>query len=94
MRERPKSVYLWRIKPKIHNIYKTKANGALTREKSKCHDKSTRKFRKVRKHNRSETLTHSQREEEIERGCEEERKGSPIPIFPLANFGIVGMLAG
>ena len=70
MRERPKSVYLWRIKLKIHNIYKTKANGALTREKSKCHDKSTRKFRKVRKHNRSETLTHSQREEEIERGCE------------------------
>ena len=30
----------------------------------------------------SETLTHSQREEEIERVCEKEREGSPVPIFP------------
>ena len=26
------------------------------------------------------TSTHSQREEEIERGCEEEREGSPVPM--------------
>ena len=39
--------------------------------------------------NRSETLTHSHPEEEIERGCEEEREGSPIPIFPPLRFEIV-----
>ena len=42
--------------------------------------------------NRSETLSHSHQEEEIERGCEEERKGSPVPIFPPPNFGIVRLL--
>ena len=36
--------------------------------------------------NRSETLTHSHPEEEIKRGHEEERKGSPIPIFPPPYF--------
>ena len=36
-----------------------------------------------------ETLTHSHSEEKIERGCEEEREGSPIPIFPPLRFGIV-----
>ena len=36
----------------------------------------------------SETLTPSH-PEEIERGCEEEREGSPIPIFPPLRFGIV-----
>ena len=40
------------------------------------------------------TSTHSQREEEIERGCEEEREGSLVPIFPPTNFKIVRMLAG
>ena len=39
--------------------------------------------------NRSETSTHSHPEEEIERSYEEERKGSPIPIFPPLRFGIV-----
>ena len=33
-------------------------------------------------HNRSATSTHNQREEEIERSCDEERKCSPVPIFP------------
>ena len=33
-------------------------------------------------HNRSETSTYSQREEEIEKGYEEEREGSFVPIFP------------
>ena len=30
----------------------------------------------------SKTSTHNQREKKIERGCEEEREGSPVPIFP------------
>ena len=34
-------------------------------------------------------MTHSHLEEEIEGGCEEEREGSPIPIFPPLKFGIV-----
>ena len=34
-------------------------------------------------------MTHSHLEEEIEGGCEEEREGSPIPIFPPLRFGIV-----
>ena len=34
-------------------------------------------------------MTHSHLEEEIEKGCEEEREGSPIPIFPPLRFGIV-----
>ena len=42
---------------------------------------------------RFENSTHSQREEEIERGCEEEREGSPVPVFPPLNFRIVRMLA-
>ena len=45
-------------------------------------------------HNKSETLTHSHREEEIERGCEEESEGFPIPIFPPPSFGIVRLLTG
>ena len=36
-----------------------------------------------------ETLTHGQPEKKIERGHEEERKNSPISIFPLVNFRIV-----
>ena len=40
--------------------------------------------------NRSETLTHSHPEEEIERGHEEERKGSPIPIFPPPILNMIG----
>ena len=42
--------------------------------------------------NRSETSTHSHLEEEIERGHEEEREGSPIPIFPPLRYGIVRLL--
>ena len=41
-----------------------------------------------------ETLIHSQQEEEIERGCEEEREGSLVPIFSPLNFRIVKMLTG
>ena len=29
-----------------------------------------------------------------ERGCEEEREGSPVPIFPPPSFGIVRLLTG
>ena len=47
-----------------------------------------------KKKHRFEISIHSQQEEEIKRGCEEERKGYPIPIFPPLNFGIVRMLAG
>ena len=39
----------------------------------------------------SETSTHSHQEEEIERGCEEEKEGSPVPIFPPLRFSIVKM---
>ena len=42
--------------------------------------------------NRSEISTHSHLEEEIERGHEEEKEGSPIPIFPPPSFGIVRLL--
>ena len=31
---------------------------------------------------------------EIERDCEEEREGFPVPTFPLLRFIIVRMLAG
>ena len=34
------------------------------------------------KNNRFKTSTHSQREEEIKKGCEEGREGSLVPIFP------------
>ena len=37
----------------------------------------------------SETSTHIQREKEIERGREEEREGSPVPIFPPLPVRIV-----
>ena len=63
-----------------------KANGALIRENQNANNKSVEK---VWKHNRFETSTHSHPEEEIERGCEEEREGSPIPIFPPLRFEIV-----
>ena len=39
----------------------------------------------------SETSTHSYREEEIERSCEEEREGFLVPIFPPLRFRIVRM---
>ena len=44
--------------------------------------------------NRSETLTHNHYEEEIEGDHEEEREGSPIPIFSPPNFGVVRLLTG
>ena len=34
-------------------------------------------------------MTYSHIEEEIEGGHEEEREGSPVPIFPLLRFKIV-----
>ena len=37
----------------------------------------------------AETLGHSHPEEEIERGREEEREGSPVSIFPPLSFEIV-----
>ena len=42
-------------------------------------------------HNRFKTSTHSQQEEEIERD-EEEREGSPVPIFPPLSFKIVRII--
>ena len=42
---------------------------------------------------RSEISTHSQ-QEEIERGCKEEREGSPVPIFSPLSFRILRMLVG
>ena len=47
--------------------------------------------------NRSKTSTHSHPEEEIERGHEEEREGSPVSIFPppkIQNFENVSWLSG
>ena len=63
-----------------------KANGTLPKENQNANNKSAKKNIK---HNKSETSTHSHPEEEIERGCEEEREGSPIPIFSPLRFGIV-----
>ena len=65
-----------------------KANGALIRENQNANNKSAKKNIK---HNKSETSTHSHPEEEIERGCEEEREGSPILIFSPLRFGIVNI---
>ena len=42
--------------------------------------------------NKSETSTHNHQEEEIERGREEEREGSPVPIFPPLMFEIMRLL--
>ena len=67
-----------------------KVNGALTRENQNTNNKSVEK---ALKYNRSETSTHSQGEEEIERGCKEEREGTPVPIFPPLYFRIARMLA-
>ena len=47
--------------------------------------------RKSIKHNKSKTSIHSHPEEEIERGCEEEREGSPILIFSPLRFEIVNI---
>ena len=47
-----------------------------------------------KKYTKSETLTHSQLEEEIERDGEEEREGYPVPIFPPPNFRIMKMSLG
>ena len=55
-----------------------KANGALTRENQDANNKSAEK---AWKHNKSEISTHNHPEEEIERGCEEEREGSLYPYF-------------
>ena len=56
-----------------------KANSVLTRENQNANNKSAEK---AWKHNKSEISTNSHPEEEIERGCEEEREGFPVPIFP------------
>ena len=42
----------------------------------------------------AETLGHSHPEEEIKGGCEEEREGSSVPIFPPPSSGIVRLLTG
>ena len=68
-----------------------KSNGALTWENQNVNNKSAEK---AWKHNKSETSTHSHLEKEIERGCEEEREGSPILIFSPPNFGVVRLLTG
>ena len=36
-------IYLWRINPKIHNVQKTKVNGALIRENQNANNKSVEK---------------------------------------------------
>ena len=53
----------------------------------------TNMLKNTLKHNKFETLIYSQREEEIERNCEEEREGSLILIFLPINFKIVRMLS-
>ena len=55
-----------------------KANGVLIKENQNANKKSVEQ---VWKHNRSETSTHSHREEENERGCQEEKEGSLYPYF-------------
>ena len=40
----------------------------------------------------AKTSTHGQWQEEIEKGCEEERNGSPVLIFPPLSFVIVRIL--
>ena len=77
---------------KFQMYNKQKANGVLTRKKSKCHNWKQENAKKV--HNGSETSTYNQRKEKIERGCEEEKEGSPISIFPPLNFRIVRILTG
>ena len=95
MRERSKSpirffrsVYCGESSPKFQKYDEQKANGALTRENQNANNKS------AKKHNRSKSSTHSQREREIERGCEEERENSLVPIFPPPYFRIARMLVG
>ena len=67
-----------------------KANGALTRENQNAITKLQENEEKA---HRSKSSTHSQQEEEIETGCEEEREGSSVPIFPPLGFRIVRILA-
>ena len=63
------SSVIWRAKPKIRNARYAKANGALQKEKP-TQNENTRKCRTSKKHNKSETSTHSHREDKNERGCE------------------------
>ena len=93
MRERPKSllgffrsVIYGESSPKFQMYNEQKANGALTWENQNANNKSAEK---AWKHYKSETSTHSHLEKEIERGCEEEREGSPIPIFSPLKFRIL-----
>ena len=65
---------------KLQMYNELKVNGALTKEKSKCHSRNTINCKK--KIHSFKTLTRNQQEEEIERGYEKEREGSPVPIFP------------
>ena len=46
----------------------------------------TKMQKKYKKHNKSETSTHSHLKKEIEGGRKEEREGSPVPIFPPPKF--------
>ena len=46
----------------------------------------TKMQKKYKKHNKSETSTHSHLKEEIEGSRKEEREGSPVPIFPPPKF--------
>ena len=65
-----------------------KANGVLTRENQNANNKSAEK---AKKYNRSEILTPSHWDEGIDRGCEEEREGSPythISTPEVQNFEI------
>ena len=42
------------------------------------------------KNDRSKTLNYKQQQEEIKRSHEEEREGSPIPLFPPLKFQFQG----
>ena len=80
-----RSVYCGESSPKFQKYDEQKANGALTRENQNANNKS------AKKHNRSKSSTHSQREKEIKRDYEEEKEGSLVPIFPPLRFRIVKM---
>ena len=66
-----------------------KTNGVLWKEKSK----QTKIQESVEKIYKFEISIHSQREKKIERGLEEKRESSPIPVLPPPGFGIVRILA-
>ena len=47
----------------------------------------TKMIKNTKKHNKSETSTHCQQEEEIVRGCKKKRESSLVPILPPPKLG-------